>query len=261
MYLENLGEQYLDLGPPVDGLPPYEQALETRRELQRSHAEEVRYVRQLGVALNNIAGIERRLGKLKASLALCAEAENALQQWQTKNRPDFALSIMLAAALVLEADNLVELNELVQARSKLDEAAGILHAAQVHASNPSERKLHRATLSEVLWDLARVLRVLKDPAKVVDDIESERARLWNGCPATELVDLAHEEAIRASVIEYGGQPSSVEAQNVRKIDLELIRSHLHLAAKHGFHDPTKLESDSAFQGLFSANDFKTLLGK
>jgi tetratricopeptide (TPR) repeat protein len=261
MYLENLGEQYLDLGSPEEGLRHYEEALEVRRELQRTHGDEVRYARQLGGALNALAGILRRLGKLTDSLGLCTEARKTLQPWQEKNPPDFSISITLAAALALEADNHADLHQLEQARSNLEAAAALFRSTQVRASSPVEENSYRATFSEVLWDLERVLRILNQPAKVVEDIQSERARLWSGCPATELVDLARGEAIRASVIEYGKQPSSAEAQNVRKIDLELIRSHIHLAATHGFHDQSKLESDSAFQGLFSTNEIKTLLGK
>ena len=42
-YLDNLGEQYFDLGRPEEGLPYYEQSLKIRRELSRTHPENREY--------------------------------------------------------------------------------------------------------------------------------------------------------------------------------------------------------------------------
>ena len=62
-HLENLGEQYFDLGRPAEGLPYYNEALKIRRELSQANPEKRQYCprpRQRLVASGNI---ERHLGE------------------------------------------------------------------------------------------------------------------------------------------------------------------------------------------------------
>ena len=76
-HLENLGEQYLDLGRPAEGLPYYNDALKIRRELSQANPEKRQYALDLVNALVASGNIERHLGKLIRHGG-CSRRRNAL---------------------------------------------------------------------------------------------------------------------------------------------------------------------------------------
>ena len=78
-HLDNLGEQYFDLGQPNKGLPHYEEALKIRRELCQSQPQNQRYADDLVKALFALGTIRRHLGDADAALQLFAEARKALE--------------------------------------------------------------------------------------------------------------------------------------------------------------------------------------
>ena len=86
-YLENLGEQYVDLGRPWEGLPRYQEALKIRRELTRDHPENKAYSDTLIKALLALGSIERHLGEPAAARELFAEARRVLGE-RIKSTPN-----------------------------------------------------------------------------------------------------------------------------------------------------------------------------
>jgi serine/threonine-protein kinase len=258
--LENLGEQFVDLGEVAEGLSHYEQAIQLRRELHDAHPEDLAEATELAGALSFFGGLRHRHGRFSEALQDFNEARGLLQQRQAKEPVNSALSAKLAAAFDQGARVQVDLRQPDQGRSLLEQAAVLLRAARERGAAADLGALRRVS-SEVLWDLARVLRILGRPEKEIAAVEAERLALWQGRPAPELIDLARDEAIRASVVEYGKPPSSPQARAVRENELDLIRSHLRLAASFGFRDVAKPASDPAFLSLFSGDEIKALLAR
>src|SRR5205807_534111 len=124
---------------------------------------------------------------------------------------------------------------------------------------PTDLVLLRRVYSEVLWNLVRVQKALNRPAREAAQTESEQASLWTSRPASDLVDLAREEANRACLIAYGKPPTDSLAQAVRALDVAMISTHLRLAAGRGFHDVSALEADPAMRAIFSPAQLKEIL--
>ena len=78
-YLDNLGEQAVDLGRPEEGLPHYEQALQGRRELSQRHPEDRRYTFELVTALVALGNIHRHVGRIDAARPMFADAQYVLE--------------------------------------------------------------------------------------------------------------------------------------------------------------------------------------
>jgi tetratricopeptide (TPR) repeat protein len=257
VYLENLGEQFLDLGSPDEGLPQYEAALRIHRELFAGHRDNLVYATTLADRLVSLGRVELHVGKFADAGRFAVEAREILERWQAQNPKDASLSMKLAGALDLEASTLADQGQFEKAVGLLERAQGLLRIELEQSSSSSDLVPLRRVYSEILWNLARMRKALNRPGH--DAAEAEQASLWSNRPASELVDLAREEASRACVIAYGKPPKDALAQSVRALDLEMIAAHLKLAVRRGFHDATALEADPALQALFSRGQLKNLL--
>ena len=62
-HLDNLGEQYIDLGRMAEGLPYYERALRINRELSKAHPESRFHAVELVKRLVALGNIRRHAGR------------------------------------------------------------------------------------------------------------------------------------------------------------------------------------------------------
>ena len=72
----------------------------------------------------------------------------------------------------------------------------------VVAVSSTGEALRREWQSAALWELARILRGVKNTAEA-DRIDSQRAALWQDRPAAELAALALKQTTGAALIGYG----------------------------------------------------------
>ena len=240
-HLENLGEQYLDLGRPDEGLPFYRQAQEIRAELSRAHPENMKYTLYLVEGLIKLGTIERHVGDVGAARRAFAEAKTILEKILKPATGDAALQLRFAIVLANEAATAIDQSQPEKAKPLLEDAADRFRKVAGRAA-PDDAMLERESRSEALWDLGRVLRGLKRPAEA-DRVDLERIGLWEGRPLDELVAMAVKHARRADLIGYGQTPVSAQAKVVRELDLDLAASELRLAVARGFIDLRKLGSD------------------
>jgi tetratricopeptide (TPR) repeat protein len=257
-YLENLGEQSIDLGRPKEGLPHYEEALKIRRELIRAHPENQAYADALIAALLGLGGIERHLGEPAAARELFAEARTALAERFGSKPADWEFQFRFAAALGNEAAALADLAQPQKARPLLDDALTRLDLLSRREAPAWKSARARDLRSETLWDLARVLRALTLPAEA-ERIDAERIELWKAQPPEELVDLALKHLTQANLIGYGKTPVSAPAKAVRELDSNHAASDLILAVSRGLKDLDKLSSSPESALLLSREDVKAAL--
>jgi len=256
--LENLGEQYVDLGQVDRGLQHYERALRIRTELQRVHSANRGYVLELAEALTKIGAILRHAGRAVTARESLAQARQLLEHLpaaEPAGPDDAARSGLLGAALADEAVAFAEEQKPEAALHSLARAVDILTPLGGSATASPE---DRERLSEALWQLARVDQA-RGKADDAAGIDAQRIALWKGRPAADLARLALKEAGRATVIGYGKASATEQAQSIRDRDLELAASHLRLAFSQGFTDLAMLRSDQDSSVLLERDDVKSLI--
>ena len=134
----------------------------------------------------------------------------------------------------------------------LDQAVKTLSDASVSSTEEAQR---REWQSEALWELARILRVLKNTAEA-DRVDARRMALWQDRPPAELATLALKQTSLAALIGYGKTPVPPAALSVRELDLDQAAANLELAIARGFRDLRMLRSHPDFQILLSRKDLK-----
>ena len=258
-HLENLGEQYLDLGlHPEEGLPFYQQAIEIRRELSRAHPENRQYALDLVKALLALGAIQRHLGNADAARKSFADAQQLLKKLLQSAPGDPALQVQLAAALASEAAAYADLAQPEKARRLLEDAAATFRKLPAHEPPADELALERQRRSETLWDLARVLRDLKQPQEAELAL-AERIELWKKRPPEVLLDLAIKHLTKATMIGYGKTPVSGPTAAVRELDLKQADADVKLAVALGLKDLGKLRSLPESSFLLSREDVKAAI--
>ncbi len=257
-FLDNLGEQYIKLGRPTDGIPYYERALRLSRELSVAHPQNrddaIELVKRL-VALGNI---RRHEGIPADARPLFAEAQSMVERMLSPSPSDPTLKIWLAVALDNEANALMDQGHAQQARPLAERAAAPFREKSDRPTPAAELTFERETRSEVLWDLARALRALKLSADA-NQVDSERLELWKSCSPDDPVALALKETSRAVLIGFGRTQVSDRAKLVRNLDLDQAAENLRLALERGFKDIDRLKShpDSSF--VLSRDNLKTAI--
>jgi eukaryotic-like serine/threonine-protein kinase len=257
-YLDNLGEQFIDLGRVTDGLPFYERALRMSRELSATRPESrfsgLEVIKRL-VALGNI---RRHEGLPLDAAPLFTEAKSIVERLLGPSSSDPSLKIWLAVVLNNEANALLDQDQAAAARPLLERAAALFRQKSDRPTPAGEIVLEREARSEVLWDLARVLRSLKLPEDA-SHVDTKRIALWSTCAPGELVDLALKETSRAVMIGYGKTEISERAQAVRKRDLDQAAGNLQLAIERGFKDLDRLKAHPNAQFVLSRADLKAAI--
>jgi hypothetical protein len=202
-----------------------------------------------------LGNIQRHAGDSTAARALFLDARNLLERGAAATPGDLVLQVRLGAALMREASALADLRELAKARPLLERAVKTLSDASVSSTEEAQR---REWHSEALWELARILRVLKNTAEA-DRVDAERVALWQDRPPGELATLALTLTSRAALIGYGKTPVSQIALSVRELDLDEATADLELAIARGFRDLRKLRSHPDSPMLLSREDVQLLV--
>jgi serine/threonine-protein kinase len=253
--LENLGEQYVDLGQVDQALPYYRQAIQTRRQLFINHPEKLAYLLDLAEALCTLGTLERHAGDSTAARVSFEDAKRVLEGAGAATVDNPSLQIALGVVLVREAGVLADLKQPEKARAALDRAVKVLSETSAIAKDDAQR---RDWLSEGLWELARILRDLKNSAEA-NSIDARRVALWQDRPTSEVVALALKQAGRAAMIGYGKTPIAPQAEAVRQLDRDEAASNLRLAFGRGFADIGSIRANPDAALLLLRGDVKSAI--
>ena len=259
-FLDNLGEQYIDVGRVTDGLPLYERSLRISRELNAAHRDSSFHAIELVKRLVTLGNIRRHEGTTIDARTRFAEARSIAESLLGPSPVNPTLKIWLAVALDNEATTLMDQDQAAAARPLLERAAALFRQKSDRPTPAGEIALERETRSEALWDLARVLRALKLPGDA-SRIDAERLELWTARSPADAVDLALKETSRAILIGYGRTNVSDRAKVVRNLDLDQAADNLRLAVDHGFNDVDRLKSHPDAEFLLSRGDLKTVIAR
>ena len=254
-HLENLGEQFVDLGRVAEALPHYRRAVEIRRQLLRSHQGSRQYAVSLAEGLLNLGEIQRHDGGSAAARESFDQARQALEPAAAAAPGDADLQGRLGAVLTSEAVAEADLRGAAAALDRLRRAVQILRPL---GSTPSANGRQREWLAEALWQLARLVQAVHQSAES-DRLDAERAAVWKDRPPGELAALALQRASRAALIGYGKTPVSDRARLVRQLDLDQAAANLRLAVSQGFTDLQMIQAHPDAWLLRSRDDLKLLL--
>jgi serine/threonine-protein kinase len=253
--LENLGEQYVDLGEIDEGLTHYQKALGIRQQLHLVRPGDRTYTLDLVQGISRIGAIQRQAGRAGAARESFTLARELLETLAATHVDDAAIPSRLGAALTDEGVAVAEEQKPQPALTLLARAIDILAPRGAAATATRD---DRERLSEALWHLARVDRALgNSPAAARAD--AQRLAVWKGRPVQELADLALKEAARVTVIGYGRTPILEQAKPIRERDLELAASHLRLAVSDGFTNLAMLRSHPDSWLLLEREDLRSLI--
>ncbi len=254
-HLDNLGEQYVDLGQVDRGLPYYRREIEIRQQLFSAHPKRRAYLLDLTDALSTLGNIQRHAGDSTTARASFLDARSLLERGAAATPGDQELRVRLGAALIREASALADLREPEESRILLERAVKTLSNGRVSATEEAQR---REWQSAAMWELARILRILKKTVEA-DRVDSQRVDLWHDRPPGELATLALKQTSLAALIGYGKTPVSPAALSVRELDLDQAAANLAPAVARGFRNLSMLQSHPDYQTLLSKGDIKLLL--
>lgn len=233
--IENVGETYTDEGNPAEGLKHYREALRLRKEVLTAHPGSAGYVGDVVNALVRIGDLESQNGDLSDAGQSYHEARTMLESTPRAR----SIQGLLAAVLEREGVNLLAMGERDAGIKRLHESADMARPS-IRGENPDGRE--RETLSEVLWQLARLYRAegQHEKAKALDE---ERSALWPSPRAAVLVELASGLAARANLVGYGKARISAAGENSRALDRRQAEDCLRLALARGFSDQDKIRTN------------------
>jgi tetratricopeptide (TPR) repeat protein len=256
--LENLGETYVNQGEVVEGLSLRREALRLRQALADAHPRDRGYAMDLIDAHVATGDIQRLIGDRQGAAESYDRARNVIAPLHASHRDEGDLQGKLARVLERKANVLGDGGETKTAIDLLHLAADLARAS-VKAKTTAMKAAE--VLSEVLWNLARLLRGRgAESGKEAIRLEQERIDLWKNRSAAELIDLAKLQAARAEEIGSGKTPPSKESQEVRKLDRNQAADSIIQALKLGFKDLVKLRANPDFAPLLDRDDVKPLLG-
>jgi tetratricopeptide (TPR) repeat protein len=246
-YLDNLGEQYVDLGRETEGLPHYHRALRISRELRAAHPESRDHAVELVKRLVALGSLHRHEGAPVVAQGLFLEARSIVDHFLVLSPGDATLRTWLCMLLDNEANTMTDQDQPERARPLLDRAVALFRPGPPHPPSAAELALEREARSEALWDLARVLRAL-ELSKEASRMDAERIGVWTDCSPDDLVTLALKETNRAVLIGYGKTEVSDRAKAVRSLDLDQAAANVQLAIARGFKNAARIKAcpDAAF---------------
>jgi serine/threonine-protein kinase len=254
-HLDNLGEQYVDMGKVEDAAPYYTREIQTRKQLYDAHPDKRDYVLGLAESLATYGNILRHAGDSAGARQSFADAVSLLERGAAAAGDDSMYQARLGAALTREASALADLKQPEKALALLRQAAETLSVALASGGDDS---LRREWQSEALWELSRVLRLLKNSPEA-DRIDAQRAALWHDRPPAELVGLALKQASRGNLIGYGKTVVSAGAEAVRELDRAQAAANLAQAVRQGFNDWSMIQTHPDGAVLLSRDDLKSLV--
>ena len=146
------------------------EAIQIRRQLFTAHPEKRAYLLDLAEALSTLGNIQRHAGDSAAAHESFFDARSLLERAAAATPGDEVLPVSLGAALIREAGALADLREPEQARP-LARARGENPVGRLGVRQPKKLR-RREWQSEALWELARILRVLKNTAEAEGSMPS-----------------------------------------------------------------------------------------
>ena len=253
--LENLGEQYIDLGKIADGLPYYRRAIELRAELADTHAGDRGLAIKVADSLWKLATIHRHAGEPAEARKAFARGGAFLKPFAEGTPGDSPVQGLFGAVLTGEALAIADQGRVSEALPILRRAVATLKLVGSPETGDIRAK---GWLSEALWELARLLRA-GGLATEADLLDAERQLLWKPGSARELARLALQQTSRAALIGYGKTPLGEAAMNVRGRDLDQAAENLRMAISLGFRDLDMLRADLDAWLLLARPDIRPLL--
>ena len=202
--LTNLGEVYVDLGRVPEGLTHYLEALQYRKDMSDAHAGVREYSLGLADALSTVAEICRHDGEPARAGEFYARSREVLEALLSAVPGDGLLRGRLASVLGREAGTVEDVGKRDEAVRGLEKALAMAESA--FRSSPAAAPV-RETLTDILWNLARLLRE-RGELEPATRLDRRRITLWTGSTAEELLTLAAKQAARANLIGYGLSPLS-----------------------------------------------------
>ena len=240
-YLDNLGEQSVDLGRVTEGLPYLHRALRICRELRAAHPENRDHAIEFVKRLVALGSLHRHVGEPVVAHELFVEAKSIVDHALGLSPGDATLKTWLCVVLDNEANTMTDQDQPERARPLLDRAVALFRQGPSHPPSAVELTLEREARSEALWDLARVLRALKLSSEA-SRIDSERIGVWPDGSPDDLVTLALKETSRAVMIGDGKTEVSDRAKAVRSLDLDQAAANLQLAIARGFKNAARIKA-------------------
>jgi serine/threonine protein kinase/tetratricopeptide (TPR) repeat protein len=229
--LDNLGEQYVDLGKVRDALPYYHEEIAISQALHVARPEIAEYADKLAEALAKLGNIERHDGDSQLAKASFARARVALEG---AGSVDAKIEGRLAAILAQQAAVETDQGKLTAALPLLLQSVNNLTHLGPGAT-PADDDQARGWLSDSLWELARITRATGQTAKA-EECDKQRAALWQNQPPAKLAVRALGTAKQALLIGYGKSPISDSARSIRERELKQAVADLTLAISLGFKD-------------------------
>ncbi len=253
--LDNLGEQYVDLGKVGEALPHYRREITILKELLAGRPRSQAYALSVAEALSKLGNIQRHAGDSAAARELFFDARSLLDDTSARAPGNDLVQVRLGAALIREACALADLREPEKARPMLERAVKTLSGSM---SPSTEETARRAWHNDALWELARILRVLKNEPEA-EKVDAARVALWRDQPPEDLATLALQQTSQAALIGYGKTPVPPAALSVRELDLDQAVADLSLAVARGFRDLRTIRSHPDSSILLSRDDVKLLM--
>ena len=182
-HLDNLGEQFVNLGRVAEALPYYERSLRINRELRASHPKNRVHAVDLVKRLLVLGNLRRHEGVPAAARGLFVEAKSIVDHFLGTSPSDLAWNTRLCVALNEEARAMMDQGQPEKARPLLEHAVALFRPGLNHPASAPDLATAREARSEALWELARVLRALDQPQEA-SRVDAERIGLWNDCAQT-----------------------------------------------------------------------------
>ena len=170
-HLENLGEQYVDLGQAPEGLEYYEKALRIRDDLYRDSPDDRLPRWNSSTRSSRSAGSSSTPG---SSPGLAVPASGPVSYWKPRmaqNAEERDLGLRLASTLLLEANVLAASDKPKQAQAPLEHALGWLRTRVSAAADDLQA---REKFSEALWDMSVLSTTLGDLKRAKEASEQRR---------------------------------------------------------------------------------------
>ena len=126
-HLDNLGEQFVDLGRVAEGLPLYRRSLTDLPRPQRGSSRKTAYYAlEVLKSLIRLGTIERHDGDSAAARQSFTDARTILDRWSATAPGDAALQVLLGAVLDQEANTLFDQGLAEEAKQRLERASVLL---------------------------------------------------------------------------------------------------------------------------------------
>ena len=205
--------------------------------------------------MSTVAEICRHDGEPARAGEFYARSREVLEALLSALPVDGLLRGRLASVLGREAGTVEDVGKRDQAVRGLEKALAMAESA--FRSSPAAAPV-RETLTDLLWNLARLLRERDEPEPATG-LDRRRISLWTGSTAEDLLTLAAKQAARATSSATAYLPSPRRVRRVRRIERDQATSTLSLALSRGPRDLSNLMANPDLRALFARPEIQALL--